>query len=134
MEIDINMRSINTMAATYSDGPQIVRQEMTRGVTRAVIAIEGDAKRLAPVDRGQLRRSITHEVTASAGGVVGRAGTNLNYAEPVEKGRSPGSQPPSAPLEAWALRHGFPPGYGYVIASYIRYTGDQGQALPEARV
>jgi len=120
MEITIDTRSINTMALTYAGGPQIVRDETMRGMTRAVLAIEADAKRLAPVDRGQLRRSLTHEVTASAGGVVGRAGTNLNYGEVVEKGRGAGKKyPPPGALLGWMSRKGIDAGEQTDVGGYF---------------
>jgi hypothetical protein len=46
----------------------------------------------------------------------------------VEFGTAPAGQlkqhqPPSAPLEAWGARHGFPPGSGYLIARKIALRG-----------
>ncbi len=100
-----------------------MQDELTRGMTRSVIAVEGDAKRNAPVDRGQLRRSLTHTVKASGRDIVGTVGTNLLYARVVEEGRRPGSQPPTAPIAAWATRHGIPTTAAYVIARAIGRRG-----------
>lgn len=47
------------------------------------LLVENDAKRRCPVDSGQLRNSITHEVID---GNVGRVGTNVEYAPYVEYG------------------------------------------------
>ena len=75
------------------------------------LAAEGYAKRLAPVDTGRLRNSISHTVEGTEAAVVG---TNVEYAPYVELGTSKtGAQPYLRPsiedhaaeykalLEAW---------------------------------
>jgi HK97 gp10 family phage protein len=94
-------------------------QELGRAMTRSVLAIEGDAKGLVPVDTGNLRRSITHDVSAQAGGVVGRVGTNVPYARYVEEGTSP-HWPPVSALAGWAGRHGIP---AFLVARAISRRG-----------
>lgn len=96
---------------------RFVPQEMQRAITRSVLQIEKDAKGLAPVFTGHLRRSITHEVEARQSEVVGRVGTNVPYAKAVEFGtgllsEAPDSghrryMPPPAALDAWAIAKGF---------------------------
>ena len=122
-DIIVNTDDIKRLAAKYANVGPIVQQETTRGVTRAVVAIEGDAKRLAPVDRGQLRRSLNHEVKASGRDVVGTAGTNLAYARFVEEGRRPGKMPPVAAIAGWAARHGIEPSAAFLIARSIGRRG-----------
>jgi len=122
-DIIVNTDDIKRLAAKYANVGPIVQQETTKGVTRSVIAIEGDAKRLAPVDRGQLRRSLTHEVKASGRDVVGTAGTNLLYARFVEEGRRPGKMPPIAAIAGWASRHGIEPDAAFLIARSIGRRG-----------
>jgi phage gpG-like protein len=74
-----------------------------------VTMIEGAAKKTVAVDTGNLRRSITHEVTASGGFIVGRVGTNVPYAKVVEEGRAAGSaMPPPGVLLGWMRRKGIP--------------------------
>jgi len=92
-DIIVNTDDIRRLAAKYANAGPIVQQETTKAMNRSVIAIEGDAKRLAPVDRGQLRRSLTHEVKASGRDVVGTAGTNLAYAKVAEYGFAAGQHP-----------------------------------------
>lgn len=94
-------------------------QELGRAMTRSVLAIEGDAKGLVPVDTGNLRRSITHEVSAQAGGVVGRVGTNVPYGRYVEEGTRP-HWPPVAAVAGWARRHGIEP---FLVARAISRRG-----------
>lgn len=56
-------------------------------MSRIVLTLEANSKREAPVDTGQLRRSITHRVEAS--GERGVVGTNVHYARPVHEGSRP---------------------------------------------
>ena len=51
-------------------------------LNKACILVENDAKKKCPVDKGQLRNSITHEVE----GIEAVVGTNTEYAPYVEIG------------------------------------------------
>lgn len=62
--------------------------DMAKAMERTLIRVESGAKRLCPVDTGRLRSSITHEVYSDGHGVVGRVGTNVDYAPFVELGTS----------------------------------------------
>lgn len=55
-------------------------------VQRRCIMIEAAAKAVCPVDTGRLRSSITHEVSVRGDEVIGRIGTNVNYAPYIELG------------------------------------------------
>ncbi len=55
-----------------------------KALTEAGMIVESDAKQLAPVDTGRLRNSIIHQVDGSTAYV----GTNVEYAEAIEKGHS----------------------------------------------
>lgn len=56
-------------------------------VNEACILVENDAKRRCPVDTGELRMSITHEIeNVSETSITGAIGTNLSYAPYVEFG------------------------------------------------
>lgn len=58
-----------------------------KAVTKAALIVEGEAKKLAPVDTGRLRASITHDVIENIlGEIQGRVGTNVDYAVHVEYG------------------------------------------------
>lgn len=106
MDMTFDFSEIERMAARYEGAEQIVREEVRTGITRSVIQIEADAKRLVPTDTHHLQRSLTHEVTVSARDVRGRAGTNVSYARTVEEGRTPGRMPPQGALIGWMRRHG----------------------------
>lgn len=58
---------------------------VAKDLLRRTIQVEGAAKRLCPVDTGRLRSSISHELALDSG-LVGRVGTNVEYAPFVELG------------------------------------------------
>lgn len=55
---------------------------VSKALNKACLVVENEAKRLCPVDTGDLRSSITHEVNND----VGIVGTNKEYAPYVEFG------------------------------------------------
>ena len=56
--------------------------DLTQALNLACIAVENEAKKNCPVDDGQLRQSITHEIEGNEAWV----GTNVFYAPYVEYG------------------------------------------------
>ena len=61
-----------------------IKAELLRGLETCGLVAEGYAKKLAPVDTGNLRNSITHEVVEDENAVY--IGTNNEYAAYVELG------------------------------------------------
>jgi HK97 gp10 family phage protein len=57
-------------------------QAVNVALTASALVVEGQAKALVPVDTGNLRNSITHEL----GKKEARVGTNVEYAPFVELG------------------------------------------------
>jgi Bacteriophage HK97-gp10, putative tail-component len=98
------------LARRLAGADRVVGEELARAVDRTTLAGEAVSKRLAPVDTGHLRRSIARERAVWAGGrALGRWGTNLPYAAPVEEGRRAGApMPPAGVLLGWMRRHGIP--------------------------
>ena len=95
---------------------------MKDGMRKATLLVEGDAKRLAPVDQGLLRASIASELrTEGVGGrdVVGVVGSAKSYAAVMEVGSKP-HWPPISALQAWADRHGVS---AFVVARAIARRG-----------
>jgi len=72
------------------DYPGIIEKVKDRFLEEAGVIVEGTAKRLAPVNTGNLRGSINRETFSDRAEV----GTNVEYAEYVEYGtRFMGEQP-----------------------------------------
>ena len=61
-------------------------QELERAMAKATLFVEGEAKKKAPRDNGDLARSITSKVETTGGEVVGTVFTPLYYAPYVEYG------------------------------------------------
>ncbi len=95
----------------------------------ATLLVQRDARKLAPVDRGPLRASITPEVRQHAATITGVVGSNLKYAAATEFG----SKPHWAPFEAilgWVHRKGFA---GTFSVQTRRRLGRLAQQLDEDR-
>lgn len=72
---------------TWMQGSKaVVQAAAERGVYRAGLLVEGDAKRLCPVDTGRLRSSITTEIKYGRNNPIASVGTNVEYAPYVEFG------------------------------------------------
>ncbi|MEA4926306.1 MAG: HK97 gp10 family phage protein [Syntrophomonadaceae bacterium] len=56
-----------------------------RAVEEVCLIVEADAKLLAPVDTGTLKRSITHRVESDDKKTVGSVGSNIEYAYWAER-------------------------------------------------
>lgn len=61
-------------------------QDMERKMDKACLCIEAEAKKNCPVDQGVLRASITSEAGISSSEIIGRIGSNLEYAPYVHNG------------------------------------------------
>lgn len=76
------------MTIEITDNSDLVKEEMQAAVLRALeecgLVAEGYAKQLCPVDTGNLRNSITHQVVSGEDAVY--IGTDNEYAAYVELG------------------------------------------------
>ena len=92
------------MNIEITDNSEIVKEEMQAAVLRALekcgLTAEGYAKKLCPVDTGNLRGSITHQVSPEEQAVY--VGTNNEYAAYVELGT--GKYVPGGRQEAWTYQ------------------------------
>lgn len=71
----------------FAEAPGLTRKAVTGAVNRSLVGYQGTAKRLAPVDTGLLRGSISISPATTHGNVIeGSVGTNLKYALPQETG------------------------------------------------
>jgi hypothetical protein len=101
-------------------------QELGKALIKTALVIEGKAKVEAPINFGPLRASIHSEGPKEyPGNVEARVGTNLNYAEAVEKGSRPHT-PPIGPLKLWAKRKLGNENIAYAIQKKIAKTGTKG--------
>lgn len=123
MTFDINA---NGLKKTDEDLKRIHRDlhtsPMESAMRQAVLVVERDAKKNAPVDTGRLRASITGEVRSEglfSSTVKGIVGSNVKYAPYVELGTKP-HFPPLDALQTWAARRGMS---AYQVARAIAARG-----------
>ncbi|MFD3260841.1 HK97-gp10 family putative phage morphogenesis protein [Paenibacillus lentus] len=64
----------------------MLRGELVKAVAQGCLVVEGAAKQNCPVDEGQLRDSIQHQVDEEDSEIIGRVGTNVFYAPYKEFG------------------------------------------------
>lgn len=92
-----------------------------RAVLETALALQGDAKKLAPVDTGALRASIAWR---AHGDYAAEVYTDKLYAAAVEYGRSAGStMPPTDALDGWLRRHGIDPEASFAVRRAIGERG-----------
>lgn len=76
------------MRIKYNDKEVLdaVRKQGKKHITKFAIVVERYAKELCPVDTGNLRRSITHDVETHDDVIIGQVGTPVHYGPYVELG------------------------------------------------
>jgi HK97 gp10 family phage protein len=87
----IDPSEFNNLAVSFEQGAQSVGPLAQQVVRKTALDIEGDAKRFAPVDTGNLRNSIGHSDLRSvgqSGALEARIGPTANYGHYVEFGTS----------------------------------------------
>lgn len=95
------------------------KKKVKDALFRKGLKIEAEAKRLAPVDTGRLRSSITTVMDDSGRGVKVRVGTNVEYAPYIEFGTEPYViEPDEAEALKWTGEDGEP-----VFAKKVEHPG-----------
>lgn len=126
----IHVEGLDRVAHKLQD-MQLWAAPLRKGLDKAGFIVESEAKRNAPVDRGTLRASITHEVEHATVPRFVKVGSKLGYAPMMEYGTGragdgPGGStshfPPPSALAGWAGRHGMP-GAEFAIAAAIARRG-----------
>jgi hypothetical protein len=127
-------------AAAFAEMPQALRRVARRALREHGELVMAEAKKRVPVDLGVLRASgmvsaveeegTTLRITLSFGGAASA------YAIYVHEGTGPAVghgayMPPPDVIEAWAVRHGFPAGSGFIIARAIGRKGTKARKYLE---
>lgn len=103
--IGVKIEGLERVERTFREGPEVVSDEIGKGMKRSVKRVGTSVQKYTPVDRNRLRGSITDAVERSGAKTTGIVGTKVDYAPHVEFGTRP-HWPPLAALEVWARRHG----------------------------
>jgi len=103
-EVTIDDRAV---VAAFMRAPALITSAMHRTVELGSVDFEGGVIAHTPVGAtGQLRQSITHQVSGSGIMIEGRVFSTdvpIKVAS-VETGRAPGKMPPYAPIALWVSR------------------------------
>ena len=106
---------IQTQQNVQQAAADLYGQPMLDAMLTAVLLVEASAKQYAPVDTGDLRASISHQVVSGISGepgVQGIVGSNKMQALWMEQGtgtfagHAAVKMPPPSALDVWASRHG----------------------------
>ena len=128
VQITYTITGLDALIAKTSNPAQLLGPPLRKGLTTSALLVEGEAKRLVPVDTGNLRRTITHKVDGSAVPLFAEVGTNATYARAVHDGRRAGAKaPPVSAIRGWASRHGIPATALFVVARAIGRKGTKGR-------
>ena len=133
--LDVNVSGLEETAASVDAYPQFVSQELNAAMGSALQLLEGQIASRTPVNTGQLRQSITHQILSPFPNLVGSAGSPQPYAPVMEEGRRPGAKmPPVDAIKLWVVRKlGIPPeeadGVAFVIARSIARKGIEGKHM-----
>lgn len=128
MQFTYKVEGLDKILSKTQAPASLLGPPIRRGLTASALLVEGQAKRLVPVDTGNLRRTITHRVDRAPIPLFAEVGTNAKYARVVHDGRRAGApMPPSSALAGWARRHSIPKGSLYVLARSIGRKGIKGR-------
>ena len=73
-------------AKSVDNATDLIIQDMKEKMDRSCLVVEGEARKNCPVDQGPLKASITSETETTEEEVIGRVGSNLEYAPYVHNG------------------------------------------------
>lgn len=130
MSITVKVPNLDKLQQLTDAKQGLVSTELRKAIDGSGFIVESEAKRLAPVDRDQLRASITHTVDSDSPPKFVEIGTPVFYAPYMEYGtglvhdhpnwpRNPHRLSPSV-LAGWAGRHGL---NEYAVAGAIMKRG-----------
>lgn len=90
----VTIKGLSSLEAKINKLNPLAIGALERGVQKAALKVEGDAKMITPVDTGALRDSITISSNSTTNGAVATIGSSLEYAPYVELGTSKSSAQP----------------------------------------
>jgi HK97 gp10 family phage protein len=86
--VRVDASELYRLAVTLTAVGATVGPRAEVAVTRTTLAVEADAKLFVPVDTGNLRNSIGHDITATPVSVDAEVGPTADYGAYVELGTS----------------------------------------------
>jgi len=131
--MSMDVRVLDDITARLIRAPQVIAREVELTVVGIALDMEAGVVAHTPVGAtGQLRGSITHQISGSGIAMQGRVfSTDVPVkVASVEHGRAPGRMPPLAPIELWVRRKlGGDSAAAYLIARAIGRRGTNGAQM-----
>lgn len=84
----VTVKGIARLEAKLGKLDPLTKAAVVRGVQKAALKVEGDAKMITPVDTGALRDSISTTGKSTPSGAEASVGTTVEYAPHIEFGTS----------------------------------------------
>jgi hypothetical protein len=125
--VTVEVEGLDELRERLAGTPDQTHREMRSAMTRSLVLLEGEMRRLAPRDTGRLQGSITHTITGGGANLTGRVGPSVQYGLYVEKGTR-AHFPPIDAISGWARRHGMHP---FALARAISRRGTRAQPFVE---
>lgn len=86
VDIKISVPGINEARKAFAAFPEIVGPHLRNASMKSAFVIEGNAKKLSPVDTGRMRASIATSLGIKDKGITSIVQTNVKYAIYVHEG------------------------------------------------
>lgn len=99
-----------------------IQKHIEQGLTIAGIQVVQSARDLVPTDTGELRKSISQNISMMSGGIRSTIMPTVPYGGGVELGQAPGTYVSPQQLMGWAMRKGLNP---YAVSKSILKKGTQ---------
>lgn len=123
MEAEFTVDEIQDLQESVATLSTALESELDSAATDIAERLVGDASRDAPVDTSRLASDISSVLENIATAIIRiRVGSNLDYAEPMEKGTDPFFPPPDE-LRRWAHRVLGDEDLAFVVARSISEEG-----------
>lgn len=116
---------LEQIAQNINKFPEKLIPLLRKTSNKVAIVIQGEARKLSPIDTGRLRSSIAVSLGINFLGAI--VGTDVEYAEYVHEGTGPHIVPVED-LRGWARRKGIDP---YQVQAGIAKRGTQAQPFME---
>ena len=105
IRVEIDATDLDKLLKRFPQYEHIIFEEMEAAMHGSLAIFQEQVQGRTPVGvSGDLRKSIAPVVRGTPPNFVGELATPLLYGIVVERGRQPGSQPPSSALELWVRR------------------------------
>ena len=103
--VTIDASELDTLLRRFPQYENIIFDEMEAAMAGSLEVFKSEVVGRTPVGvTGAARQSIGSFVRGRAPNFEGQVATSILYGLPLERGRRPGKQPPTAPIELWVRR------------------------------